>query len=158
MRRLVEVHSDGASASRGGYPGGWAWILTIDGQVIATASGGDASTTNNVMELTGALQGLRVYRERFAQKGDRVTLISDSRYTLGMAAGKFTPNTNIDLVSELRREAVLTMADTRHVGGHQLKKKAEWQKLGTDALLNFRCDQLASLAKQKIIADKMKEP
>lgn len=145
-----EVHSDGASAARGGLPGGWAFILVEDdgGQkrIIGTDSGSDPETSNNRMEMTGALRGLQALN-KFWKPGDQVTLISDSQLTLGMASGRFSPSKNHDLVDQLRALMEPMRAQTRHVPGHTLHKYRDWRQAPMDVLLNNRCDQLASKAK-----------
>ena len=53
--KKVEIYTDGACSGNPG-PGGWGAVLryrSTDGQVYEKElSGGDASTTNNRMELT----------------------------------------------------------------------------------------------------------
>jgi len=58
--RHVTVFTDGACAGNPG-PGGWAAIL-IDGERRREISGYEPSTTNNRMELTAAIEALRVLR------------------------------------------------------------------------------------------------
>lgn len=71
----VRLYTDGACSGNPG-PGGWAAILKYKGQV-KELSGGEASTTNNRMELTGVIQGLSALKERC-----RVTVYSDSKYVI----------------------------------------------------------------------------
>ncbi len=71
--KQVTLYTDGACSGNPG-PGGWAAIL-IYGEAEKVLSGGEASTTNNRMELTAAIQGLKALKEPCA-----VTLYSDSRY------------------------------------------------------------------------------
>jgi ribonuclease HI len=53
------VFTDGASEGNPG-PGGWGAVLVVDGQVIAEDYGSEAHTTNNRMELTAMIAGLRM--------------------------------------------------------------------------------------------------
>lgn len=53
----VELWADGACSGNPG-PGGWAALLRL-GDRERVLSGGEPWTTNNQMELTGVLQGLR---------------------------------------------------------------------------------------------------
>ena len=83
--KAVEIYTDGACSGNPG-PGGWAAILRY-GSRERILSGGEAETTNNRMELTAAIRGLKALREPCA-----VTLYSDSRYlvdavNLGWARG-----------------------------------------------------------------------
>ena len=59
--KQVEVYTDGACSGNPG-PGGWGAVLRyrFDGKVYEKElSGGDASTTNNRMELTAFIEALR---------------------------------------------------------------------------------------------------
>ena len=55
--RHVAIYSDGACSGNPG-PGGWAAIV-IDGGEERELSGAEARTTNQRMEIRGALEGLR---------------------------------------------------------------------------------------------------
>ncbi len=73
----VLVWTDGACQGNPG-PGGWAAILVDDGgNAIDERSGGLAQTTNNVMEMTAALEGMRALPAESA-----VVVVTDSRYLL----------------------------------------------------------------------------
>jgi len=69
----VEIYTDGACSGNPG-PGGWAAII-IDGDDAEQLSGGESHTTNNRMELMGAIQGLEN-----VDAGTAVTLYTDSAY------------------------------------------------------------------------------
>ncbi|MBS0222084.1 MAG: ribonuclease HI [Proteobacteria bacterium] len=71
----VEIFTDGACSGNPG-PGGWAAILRT-GERERELSGGEASTTNNRMELMGAISGLEALK-----RPCEVTLYTDSRYVL----------------------------------------------------------------------------
>jgi ribonuclease HI len=70
----VLVWTDGACQRNPG-PGGWAALLCWDDGVVEEHSGGLAHTTNNVMEMTAALKGLRALPSR-----SRACVVTDSRY------------------------------------------------------------------------------
>ena len=83
--KTVELYTDGACRGNPG-PGGWAAIL-VYGAKEKELSGGEATTTNNRMELMGAISGLSALKEPCT-----VELYSDSKYlvdavTLGWAEG-----------------------------------------------------------------------
>ncbi len=73
----VELYTDGACSGNPG-PGGWAFILRhiATGKELRQA-GGKAETTNNQMELTGVIEGLRALK-----KPSRVVVFSDSQYVV----------------------------------------------------------------------------
>ncbi|HZJ08765.1 MAG TPA: ribonuclease HI [Trueperaceae bacterium] len=72
-RRAVTVYTDGSCDTASGR-GGWAYLLEHAGR-SKTASGFEAGTTNNRMELTAAVRALEALKERCA-----VTLVTDSEY------------------------------------------------------------------------------
>jgi len=75
MMKNITIFSDGSSLGNPG-PGGWGTILKYNGHV-KELSGGDPNTTNNQMELLGAIKGLEALKEPC-----KVTIISDSKYVV----------------------------------------------------------------------------
>ena len=75
MLKKVEIWTDGACSFNPG-PGGWASILNYKG-IEKIISGGNKETTNNVMELTAVIEGLKTLKEAC-----EVTLYSDSSYVV----------------------------------------------------------------------------
>ena len=69
----VNLYTDGACRGNPGR-GGWGAIL-VYGKFEKEMSGGEAETTNNRMELTAAIEGLRALKEPCI-----VNLYSDSKY------------------------------------------------------------------------------
>ncbi len=69
----VDIYTDGACRGNPGK-GGWGAILVFGG-VEKELSGGEAMTTNNRMELMGAISALEALKEPC-----EVTLTSDSKY------------------------------------------------------------------------------
>ena len=134
----VTIYTDGACSGNPG-PGGWAAILRY-GDKEKVLSGGEAVTTNNRMELTAAIRGLRALKEPCA-----VTLYSDSRYLVdGITKGwakawrargwmrtKKEPAKNPELWGELLDLLEKHPTTLRWVKGH-----------GDDPM-NARCDALA---------------
>ncbi len=74
-RKQVEIFTDGACKGNPG-PGGWGAILRL-GEHEKELSGGERATTNNRMELTAAIRGLRALTAPCD-----VTLHTDSRYVI----------------------------------------------------------------------------
>jgi ribonuclease HI len=134
----VEIFTDGACRGNPG-PGGYGVILRYKEQE-KEYSGGFGSTTNNRMELLGAITGLSKLKERC-----NVTLYSDSQYVgngieKGWAKkwqannwikGDKKPALNPDLWGELLR-----LVDMHNV-------KIVWVKGHDGHPENERCDQLA---------------
>jgi ribonuclease HI len=70
------VWTDGACSGNPG-PGGWAAIVVAPDGTSTELSGGDRHTTNNRMEYTAALEGLRSL-----PAGSRACIVTDSRLML----------------------------------------------------------------------------
>ena len=74
MKQVI-IYTDGACSGNPG-PGGWGAVLKY-GAHERELSGGEASTTNNRMELTAVIEALRFLKEPCV-----VELYSDSRYVI----------------------------------------------------------------------------
>ena len=112
LERYVEGPDDGVftdgSASPNPGPGGWGAVYVRAGSIIDQAYGSDEFTTNNRMELTALLEGVRL-----VPPGTEATVFSDSnlavRTVTEWAKGwerrgwrrKTGPVENLDLVREL---------------------------------------------------------
>ena len=72
----VLVWTDGACRGNPG-PGGWAAIVVAGGEAPVELSGGAPQTTNNRMEYTAALEGLRSL-----PPGSRACIVTDSKLML----------------------------------------------------------------------------
>ncbi|MEI2454550.1 ribonuclease HI [Lysobacter firmicutimachus] len=73
VEKTVEINTDGACLGNPG-PGGWAALLRYKGRE-RELSGGEPDTTNNRMELMGAIMALEALNEPC-----RVVLTTDSQY------------------------------------------------------------------------------
>lgn len=71
--KKVDIFTDGACSGNPG-PGGWGAILRY-GKHELELSGGEASTTNNRMELTAVIEALKKLKEKC-----EVTIHTDSKY------------------------------------------------------------------------------
>ncbi|MBQ5900939.1 MAG: hypothetical protein IIW86_03650, partial [Clostridia bacterium] len=83
--KTVELFTDGACSGNPG-PGGWGAILRYNG-IEKELSGGEENTTNNRMELTAVIKGLKALKSPC-----KVLLCTDSKYvcdgvTKGWAEG-----------------------------------------------------------------------
>jgi len=148
--KRITIHTDGACLGNPG-PGGWAAVLQF-GKHRKEISGGEAFTTNNRMELRGAIEALRALSEPC-----KVELFTDSSYLrLGITqwiqrwcrngwqtAGK-KPVKNRDLWEGLQK-----LAERHEISWHWLKGHAGHPE-------NERCDELArnqAMRLQSIAAD-----
>ncbi|MCH2159116.1 MAG: ribonuclease HI [Oleiphilaceae bacterium] len=73
MSTEIDIYTDGACKGNPG-PGGWGALL-ISGLHRKELFGGELDTTNNKMELTGAIEGLRALK-----RPSKVRLFTDSQY------------------------------------------------------------------------------
>ena len=144
----VLVWTDGACRGNPG-PGGWAAIVVAPDGTVSELSGEDRHTTNNRMEYTAALEGLR-----WLPDSSQVCIVTDSRLMLdsmtkwihgwkrkGWKTAGGDPVKNQDLVRALdteiaRHEAVRWHWVRGHETGAQHAHKA----------LNDRADRLAVAA------------
>jgi ribonuclease HI len=140
----VEIFTDGACRGNPG-PGGWGAILRI-GERERELSGGDPATTNNRMELMGAISGLEALK-----RPCHVKLFTDSVYVKdgatkwihgwkknGWKTADKKPVKNVELWQRL---------DTARKG-HDIDWI--WVKGHSGHPENERVDQLARLAIDKI--------
>jgi ribonuclease HI len=121
---VVEIYTDGACSGNPG-PGGWGVILRWRGQE-KTLSGFVPNTTNNRMELTAAIEGLKALKRPMT-----VLLFTDSKYVQqGMQSwlanwkqknwqtAERKPVKNADLWQELDALATIHTIDWRWLKGH----------------------------------------
>lgn len=133
---MIEIWSDGSSTGRSDREGGWSFIITQDGLVAFADYAGDPHTTNNIMELSGALHGIeKLASSGIKRPGEEVVLISDSQYTLGLATGQYSPSKNVEIATKLRELYTKWCTGIKWVRGHQGEP------------LNERCDSLAKRGK-----------
>ena len=138
--KKVQLITDGACLGNPG-PGGWAAIL-LHGDNRKELYGCEKHTTNNRMELTAAIEGLRALRERC-----EVEVVTDSEYlkngiTTWIANWKRRnwlttekkPVVNRDLWEELD-----LLADKHEI-------QWSWTKGHASHSDNNRCDELAQAA------------
>jgi len=75
MNKTVTLYTDGACSGNPG-PGGWACVLVYK-ETEKELSGGEKETTNNRMEITAVIEGLKALKEPCV-----VALYTDSKYVL----------------------------------------------------------------------------
>lgn len=134
------VYSDGACEGNPG-PGGWGCIVEHQG-VQEEYSGGKKLTTNNVMEMRGAIEGLKQTPD-----GAEVEVVTDSQYLVkgitqwiqgwkkrGWKKADGKPVLNQELWQELDQLAAIRQIRWTWVKGHAGHPE------------NERCDELARQA------------
>ena len=116
----VLLYTDGSCLGNPG-PGGWSAILQY-GEHEKEVVGGADHTTNNRMELTAVLEGLKVLNRRC-----QVTVVTDSQYVATILNGG-KAKANRDLVYEVRVQArrhEVTVQQVRGHSGHEMNELAD---------------------------------
>lgn len=139
----IKIYTDGACWGNPG-PGGWAAILITPGH-RKEINGAEPQTTNNRMEITAALEGLKALKQPSV-----VQLFTDSSYLVN-AATAWLPGwkargwrrkdgvlLNVDLWQELDREMAKHEINWTWVKGHAGNR------------YNERADELANKAIRKL--------
>ena len=137
MQKVI-IYTDGACSGNPG-PGGWAAVL-ISGNNKKEISGGNKNTTNNIMELTAILEGLKALKFECD-----VDIYSDSAYCVNAFNQGWIYNC-------IKKNWKLS-------DGSSVKNKEIWQEIynltqkhnvkfikvkgHSDVELNNRCDELA---------------
>lgn len=135
------VYSDG-SATTADKPGGWAFLVLVDGVKVYEESGYLPKATNNVAEVTAALRGLShvkaLYGCNAAGTLRTIILRSDSQLVLGYASGRYQCKAMhlLPLYLQLRKLY------------KELNIKDEWIRGHSGEQYNERCDVLAKAARE----------
>lgn len=72
----VDIFTDGGCSGNPG-PGGWAYVMVSDGNLMSYSSGGEALTTNNKMELTAVI---RAIEDTSVMGVSEMSISTDSQY------------------------------------------------------------------------------
>ena len=138
MKKII--YTDGA-CSMPSMKGGWGVVICI-GDVLEKISGFETNTTNNKMELTACIEGLKK-----CENGDEVQLFTDSQYdkngiTLwiinwkknGWKTANKQPVKNIELWKDL------------DLLSNKIKPSWHWVKAHNGDKYNEMADSLATMA------------
>ncbi len=126
---VIEAYSDGGCSGNPG-PGGWAYVLMVD-DVQKALSGSEGETTNNRMELTAVINGLKDIDSHPEWRAAKVVFNTDSQYVQkgitewitvwernGWRTKAKNPVKNQDLWKELKSLADRLSVEWRWVRGH----------------------------------------
>lgn len=134
----ITIYTDGAcNIHAENRPGGWAAILCAtddNGEYVkeTVISGGRERTTNNQMELTAVIEGLKKL-----QRPSKVTIVTDSRYVIDIGSERKRNRKNLALWKDFSAVA----------GEHQIK----WVYIEGHSghRYNERCDKIAVFEKNR---------
>lgn len=140
----LEIFTDG-SATIATKPGGWAYVLVLDGQKLGEGFGSAENVTNNDMELQAAIEGL-LAAAKYIRKLENpstiteIVLRSDSQIVLGWANGsyRFKQEEKFHKFEQLNRLVGM------------MKVKTEWVEGHSGNEFNERCDELANIARKSL--------
>ncbi|MCI9503822.1 MAG: ribonuclease HI [Clostridia bacterium] len=137
-KKSVTLYTDGACSGNPGA-GGWGAVLLF-GEHKKEISGGEKETTNNRMEISAVIEGLR--QLKFPCKVD---VYSDSAYTVnaftegwiyGWEKGGWKKADGKRVLNDDLWKALLSLTRVHEVTFHKVKGHS-------DNELNNRCDELA---------------
>ena len=138
-KKEVTIYCDGSSLGNPG-PGGWACILEYKG-VKKELCGASKQATNNQMELTAVIEGLRALKEPCS-----VTIITDSSYVANAMNEWLDSWIQKDFKKVKNKELWQEFVNLQKI--HDIK--AVWVKGHNGHSENERCDTLARAQAQKI--------
>ncbi len=122
----VDIYCDGSCTGNPGV-GGWGTILVYN-NIEKCLHGTNSNTTNNQMEITAVIEGLKALKEQCD-----VTVYTDSQYVVNTMTKGWKRNKNIELwnlLDSLLKQHRVTFVWIKGHNGHEY---------------NERCDKLARL-------------
>lgn len=145
---MINIYTDGAHSSKTNV-GGWAIVITQNDNHIGQATGWEANTTNNRMELRALLEALKLIYQNIPQEFQKA-IYSDSAYIVncfsknwyklwqnnGWRTSNRSPVANQDLWSEiLYYYDILPNITIEKVSGHSGDK---WNELADTLAVEAR--------------------
>jgi ribonuclease HI len=139
----IRIFSDGSVEPNPGV-GAWACIVIYpDGKEVELSGKGEGITTNNVMELTAALEGLRSVRQP-----SQIILLSDSQYLIKAFTERWITKwrSNNYQTGEGKR-ANWELWEKLYTISRYHEVEWKWVRGHTGNVYNERCDRLAAKAR-----------
>lgn len=143
----IVIFTDGGCSGNPGI-GGWAFVMSADGEFVTEQSGGSQFTTNNKMELTAVINALKTC---LVTGCESIVINTDSQYVKngitswvinwkknGWKTAAKKPVKNQELWVELDKL------------NNQLPVKYQWVKGHAGIELNERCDTLVGMEMDKL--------
>ena len=138
MKKVI-LYTDGACSGNPG-PGGWGCILEYKGKT-KEFSGYEENTTNNQMELTAVIEGLKALKEKC-----EVEIYSDSAYVVNAFLNNWIFDWKQNGWRNSKKEPVKNVALWEELVGLTSYHVVKWFKVKghADNEKNNRCDKLAT--------------
>ena len=142
----VTIYTDGACSGNPG-PGGWGAILMCN-ENKKEISGGENPTTNNKMELTAAIEALKLLKMPC-----EVDLYSDSAYLINCFRQNWLKGWKAKNWMNSKRELVKNIELWKILDELNVIHKIKWIKVKghADNVYNNRCDELARMEAAKFM-------
>ncbi|MDN5362840.1 MAG: ribonuclease [Moorella sp. (in: firmicutes)] len=139
--KQVTIYTDGACSGNPG-PGGWGAVL-IYGDKRKELSGAEPQTTNQRMELTAAIEGLKALKEPC-----QVRLHSDSAYLINAFRQGWLKRWQRNGWQTINKKPVENQDLWQELLQLTAQHRVEWVKVRghSDNAENNRCDELARAA------------
>ena len=147
--KKVDMYTDGACSYNPG-PGGYGIVLIYNG-IEKQFSGFDESTTNNRMEITAVIEGLKKLKEPCD-----VTIYTDSAYTMNAFDLGWLENWQQNNWRNAQKKEVLNKDLWQELLAQMEKHNIAWVKVKghSDNKYNNICDKLARAEVDKYLATK----
>lgn len=147
--KKVDMYTDGACSYNPG-PGGYGIVLIYNG-IEKQFSGFDESTTNNRMEITAVIEGLKKLKEPCD-----VTIYTDSAYTMNAFDLGWLENWQQNNWRNAQKKEVLNKDLWQELLAQMEKHNITWVKVKghSDNKYNNICDKLARAEVDKYLATK----
>lgn len=148
MKKYIEIYTDG-SAIIAKKPGGFGWVIVVNGVKHSEGYGYISKADNNDAELEGALQGvnevwkmlnLEVQSTTNLNLEYEITLFSDSQIVVTWASGLY----HFKQSSKYKKYEKLKEMVT------QLNVKTKWVRAHSGHVHNERCDELATYGRLRL--------
>ena len=143
--KKVKIYTDGACSGNPG-PGGWGAILFYKSNKLEI-KGANALTTNNIMELTAALESLKLLKEPC-----EVELYSDSAYLINAFNEGWVNKWQLNGFKNAKNKTIENIELWKKLIDLNAYHKIEWIKVKghSDNIYNNRCDELARMGYENL--------
>jgi ribonuclease HI len=146
---VILLYSDGACSGNPGK-GGWGSVICYPDGKVQELSGGQAMTTNNRMELMGAIQALRAIQQE-KSASSQLIIHTDSQYVKN-GVTQWVHNWKKNNWKTSSKEPVKNQELWQELDqlNRQLNPQWKWVKGHAGNHWNERCDQLAVDARNQL--------